>query len=405
MPGANPSKQEFLPTHLGVFSAESESLSQYAITPPCMIKSAVASEKVEKGDIVVIPGIVYDSRSKITKLSDDIVYKGIANYLPGKAMRFRHIDPNEDAYALMGQVSTAKTIQRQTKVDPKSGKDYMIVIANLEFEAITEDHAEYLEGVIADGIGLSLGWIESAVRFIPHEVSPTPFPKCETCETIPNSATILKGAAAEKVPCKTCEENKKAECDKSKIGEQKMSDELKDKLQEANLDYRLEIKEKDIKISSLSAELAEAKSESAKTLQSQIAEVSKQNDTVVVEKEAKIKELEGKVAELEGKLHESETLPIRNNIAEKIMGLTSEALKAKVASLGNMTKDQLVSYETDMILASKSASKENELTPFLAGSNEITPNFAENGIDPNLSDKDFATKFMGEDFMKSIDRR
>lgn len=202
MPNANPTLQMEQPLVGHVSNAEVPSMRDVVVTPSEFIQSQQASQNINVGDVVVISGIVYDSRSGITELDDDTVFQGIADYLPGKAIRFRHVDPNEDAYALMGQVAQ-RPIQRQYKIDQETGLPYMVVIAELQFEAITEEHSVYLQSIMNDGIGLSLGWIESATRMIAHELSATPFPKCVQCGTVPNSATLIKGAAAESdcLPC------------------------------------------------------------------------------------------------------------------------------------------------------------------------------------------------------------
>ena len=85
MPNANPTLQMEQPLIGHVSNAEVPSMRDVVVTPSEFIQSQQASQDINVGDVVVISGIVYDSRSGITELDDDTVFQGIADYLPGKA--------------------------------------------------------------------------------------------------------------------------------------------------------------------------------------------------------------------------------------------------------------------------------------------------------------------------------
>lgn len=385
-------------------------------TPSDLIKSKVASEKVEVGDIVVIPGIVYDSRSGISKVTNENAATGISHYLPGKAIRFRHVDPNDEHLSFMGQVSKTAPVVEHLK-DEKE-EDYMRIVTDLEFEAFTPAHATYLTRVIAEGVGLSLGWMENSVRFLPHEISATPKPKCRQCNTIPGSELILRANTAELLDFECCACKKKAlalvggtaEGDPcSKSGGETVPDDDNKKQLETVLDLHMQIKDKDQEIVGLKAELAETKAELETSVDDKVKELQTEHDKILVGKEAELTAEKEKVGKLEGVIHTVRTMPLRKQIAEEQMGLKGDDAKAKIESLGKESYDDLVIKRDDFLVAGKLAAKKAEkkgeddgdqdtsaddLKAFLADADGVAPKFEETEL-AAMSDEKFAEQYLG----------
>lgn len=377
-----------------------------------IIVSATAEDKIfHVGDTVTFDVIVYDSRSMITKKPNDIVAEGIRNYLAQKPVRFRHIDPNKDAYSLLGDVGTTPPVINNLM--DGNGKPYMEVISPLVLKARSEEHVNLIELIVEkaeqymksgdpkDLMGVSIGWIESQSEFVPHEVSITPYPRCEQCVIVPGSQQLVKATAEGKNSCNNgCQSN---------TGEKSLTDEKMDKLKEDLFEQRMLVKEKDTEIASLKAELSDGKLASAKTLETNIAEVQTKHDTILAERKSEIDTLTTEVASLRAEIHTAVTMPLRKEIAEDILGYEKEEATAKIESLGKMSFEGLTQVRDDLKKSAKLASVKaekkfnDEPLPFLAASDEVTPNIAE-GMDMSLSDEKFAERFLGKEMFEAIGR-
>jgi len=377
-----------------------------------IVVSATAEDNIFKvGDTVSFDVVVYDSRSGITKKPDGIVAEGIRNYLAQKPVRFRHIDPNKDAYSLLGDVGTRPPVINN--LIASDGSSYMEVISPLVLKARSEEHVNLIGMIMKKAeqyektrdknnlMGVSLGWIESQSEFVPHEVSITPYPRCEQCVIVPGSQQLVQATAESGNSC-SCQSNK---------GEKSLTDESKiEKIKEELFDQRMLVKERDTEIASLKAELSEEKLKAANALEMKLADVQSQHDTILAERTGVIDTLKAEVESLKAEVHTAKTMPLRKEIAEQILGYKAEEATAKIESLGKMSVEGLTQMRDDLnksaALAKEAAEKKlnlDEPLPFLAGGDSVTPNIAE-GTDMNLSDMDFAERFLGKEMFASIGR-
>lgn len=375
-----------------------------------IIGSTAEHTDVNIGDSVTFDVVVYDSRSKLTKKANDVVAKGISNYLAQKSVRFRHVDPNKDAYALLGDVGNASPVINNLVAD--DGSTYMEVISPLKLVARTEGHLGLIKLILKkaedyaksgdkkDLMGVSLGWVESDKEFIPHEISVTPYPKCKTCVFVPGSQQLVKATAESGNSCNNgCNSN---------TGEKSLTDKIVEELKEKLFDQRMLVKEKDTEIVSLKAELDNVKLEAKNTLSSAVAEAQSTSETVLAERTSEVSTLKEENKSLKADVESAKTLPLRREIAEDILGYKDDVAKVKVESLSNMSEKGLTQVRDDLKesakLASEKAEKKfklDEPTPFLSGAEEFTPNVAE-GLDMNMSDEDFAKKILGKEIFDRI---
>ena len=372
----------------------------YSMTSKCG-QAKTAEADVEVGDVVHMVVTAYDSRSEITKLPNDIVETGIKKHLGRKPVRYRHVDPNSNEAALLGEVLDKDFTFPRIR-DPENGIEHMEAHVPVELYARTPGHVEFINFIIGlhrgniaemdyipQGFGFSLGWIENSAEFIPHELSATPRPKCTTCLSHPGSERILTpgtipGLIAEQV-CVSCQQ-------KAQKGEQMPDDKNKlDPRDQMILDLRSEVKDAGAEITSYTSQIAELESEFDKKYQSQIAEA----DKLLAEKNSELEAANVKVAELEGKLLLGKTLPERAKIAE-MLGLEGEEATSKINTLASWGDEQLKEHFTDLSKLHDSKDKDPK-DPILAGSdnffNEFQINTAEaasvNDADLDKSMKEF----------------
>jgi hypothetical protein len=287
-----------------------------------------------------------------------------------------------------------------------------------------EEHGNEVKGMtqvgwtranqLASGEALSASTVKRMAAFNRHRKNAAIDPKYKSTPWKDNGYVAWLGWGGTSGINWAIRKSKSIDNKSSESGDDIMSEENETSFEELYVQVRDELGVQKEEVNRLTAELAESQEKAAHTLETKLAEVGEANDKALVEKEAVIKELKGKVAELEKTLYQAHTMPLRREIAENIMGLSGDALNKKIASLGNKTKEQLAEYKEDMLLASKklasavaeSNTKEaSEEIPFLGTSDEITPNFAEDGLDLRMDDREFATKFLGEKFMSRLVRR
>lgn len=316
-------------------------------------------------DVYYMDFIVYDSRSGITDKPNSVVAEGMPRLI-GKNVRYRHVDPNKNAYSLVGEVQPEFQILHKMA---ENGQVYMQVIFPIKIDVISEKHAKLVDDLRAleaekKEIGSSMGWVETPTRFLPHELSITPDPLCKTC--VNTGTGQLMSASAEG-------KDNMSEEDKSDKGNNSMTDDKpteKDKKPSSTPSKENEmLVNQGIEIKELKAEVAELKGE--------LKTSTDKSDKLLASKEADNKELTEKIAQLKEDKRLAETLPIRTEIAENLIGLKDEEAKAKIESLASQTAEDLLSFKDDLSKASIKTEQPGEgeepETPYLAGSDLNAP--------------------------------
>lgn len=372
------------------------------------IVSKTAEADVEVGDVVHMTVTAYDSTSKITELSDDIVEAGIAKHLGRKPVRYRHVDPNSNQAALLGEVLDRDFMFPRIR-DPETGTTHMEAHVPLELYARTPDHADFLNfminlhrGKIAEldytpqGFGFSLGWIENSAEFIPHELSATPKPLCTTCLSHPGTERILNpnivpGLIAEGC-CGKCQQQQN-----TNQGEQMANDDQNklDPRDQLILDLRSEVKEKDGSITQFKAQVAEAEGSFDEKFKAQVAE----SDKKIAELNGELKTRDETISSLESELQLGKTLPVRAKIAE-MLDLEGDEAKAKVESLASWTDEQLAEHFTDLSTVSAGRDTPGDNKPVIAEGEDFFTQFqigtAEAASKTGDDDEKLMREFLGD---------
>lgn len=399
-------------------------VGRYMLDRPFRIRSACAEselaqpgdQEVKLNDVFIMDFVVYDSRSGITDKTNAQVAEGIKRLI-GKNVQFRHIDPKENPYSLMGEVG--KDYKILDKIDSKTLQPYMQVEFPLKLEVITQDHIDMVQTLMEiqasytdeedyeSRIGCSLGWVETAERFLPYEVSITPYPRCNECRHVNQSGRLLSSTAEEtdskmkkdrttsdEAECdcedgETCSECKDSDKEsKSKSAERKQRDSL--------AGSSAELGEREDVIVALNVENRELRNKVAE-ISDKLVENAKNHDKQLAAKEAELEEIRKEKEELETKVHLAETLPVRKEIAEDLMGLQAEDAEQKIEALSSMKAEDLLSYKEDLERVAQNRSSGNSSTeqPIIADASGTVP-ASSGGSTQSMTAEEEAKQYMAE---------
>lgn len=251
-------------------------------------------------------------------------------------------------------------------------------------------------------VGCSLGWVETAERFLPYEVSITPFPRCNECRHVNQSGRLLSSTAERETDSmkKDRTTTDTAECDcgpKESCAECKSDTKSKSaEAKKASLAGSSELPEREDVIVGLNVENRQLRSQVAE-LGDKLVNNAKNHDEQLTAKEAELQEVKTELAELKEKLKLAETLPIRKEIAEGLMGLEAEEAEKKIESLASMTAENLLEYKQDLerVAQNTSASSDAGESPILADASGTVPTSSGGGV-KTLTAEEEAKAYMAE---------